>query len=155
MDRLTTVRLTGTARAGVWNRRRGTVSSSVVQVPATPLPYHPAVHRADLDSPPEDGSSAARVDPAEHDPIIEERDCLEAQIAAARQRTAASVERARSREAELRRALRAEIEATRAALAELDGRHRVSLDLVHEAAELEIERLRGAAYDGDPGTARR
>jgi uncharacterized sporulation protein YeaH/YhbH (DUF444 family) len=81
----------------------------------------------------------------DHDPSVAERVRLEAQIAEARQRTAASVERARNREEAVRRALRAEIEATRVALADLDSRHRTALGMVHEAAELEIQRLRAAA----------
>lgn len=89
--------------------------------------------------------SAAAADVVDRDPSVDERVRLESQIDDARQRTADSVERARRREAAVRSALRAEIEATRAALADLDRRHRVALDVVHEAAELEIQRLRASA----------
>ena len=152
MDRLTTARLDGAVVPGMWHRRRGAVSSPTVQLSATSLPYDPAVQRADLESPPTDGSPSAHVDPVDADPIVTERERLEAQIAAARRRTAAAVDRTRRREADLRAALRVEIEATRAALADLERRHRAALDLVHEATELEIERLRVAAPTDDRRT---
>jgi hypothetical protein len=114
------------------------LTSPGVQVGSTNPPHHPAVS---ADTGPAHVSVPHRVN-GDDASFEDERARLEAEIGAARARTAAATERTRRREAEARQAMRAEVEETRRLIAQLADRHHEALALIEETAELEIARLR-------------
>lgn len=82
-----------------------------------------------------------------------ERQRLEAEIAAARARTAAARHRAAQREAEVQAALRAEILASQQQLAEMEREHEAAVAAVHEAARVEAAQIVAAARQQLTGRA--
>ena len=126
-------------------------SSPGVQLASTDASYHPAVPAGDPPSedPLRPGLNGHAVS------FDADLARLQAEIDAAKARTAEARERTRMLELQAKQAMRDEVEATRRLIVELEQRHREALALVEETAEMEIARLRAeheAAHVSRPPT---
>ena len=75
------------------------------------------------------------------DELQQERQRLEAQIAAAKARAAAARDRTTHRDRDTRAALKIEVEASQARLAEMERQHQVAVEMLHDATRAEVERI--------------
>ena len=107
-------------------------------------------HSADHATRPDAGDAAQ----AEANSVAAERRRLEGDIAAAKRRAASSQQRIEAAELDIREALRAELSASKDALAAIERQHEVTVAMIRNAAQAEVQRIiaeaRHAAGDSDP-----
>lgn len=75
------------------------------------------------------------------DDLEQEKSRLEKEIAAAKERAAAARLRTAARDADVRDALRAELASSKDVLTEMDRAHEVTVAVIREAAQGEVERI--------------
>lgn len=113
-------------------------SSPGVQSAAIDASYHPAVPAGD---PPSEDPSRLGLNGHAAPPDADVAR-LQAEIDAAKARTAEAKERTRRLELQAKQTMREEVEATRQLIVDLELRQREALSLIEETAEMEIARLR-------------
>jgi hypothetical protein len=116
-------------------------SSTGVHLVANLENYVPAVHQSGNGAPVARAIHTNGVTNGVMSGFEDEQARLRAEIAAAKDRTAAARQRIAQHDSEGRRALRAELESTRERLAGLERVHRDAVAVVRDSARLEIDRI--------------
>ena len=80
------------------------------------------------------------------DDLEQERARLEGEIAAAKARAVAAKLRTEARDTEVRSALRADLLSSKESLVEIERRYEVTIAMVREAAQSEVEQILAAAH---------
>jgi hypothetical protein len=110
---------------------------------------HESAHDADRAAHPDAGDAAQ----VEANAVAAERRRLEDDIAAAKRRAATAQMRIEAAELQIRETLRAELSASKDALAAIERQHEVTVAMIRNAAQTEVQRImaeaRRAVADGD------